>query len=35
MMRARTVAALLMAALLVMTGCTRSAKSGSTSLRVG
>jgi len=35
MMRARTVAALLMAALLVLTGCTRSAKTGSTSLRVG
>ena len=34
-MRARTVAALLMVALLVLTGCTRSAKSGSTSLRVG
>ncbi len=35
MMRARTVAALLLAALLVLTGCTRTAKSGSTSLRVG
>lgn len=35
MMRGRTVAALLMAALLVLTGCTRTAKSGSTSLRVG
>jgi len=34
-MRGRTVAALLMAGLLVLTGCTRSAKTGSTSLRVG
>jgi len=35
MMRARTVAAIVMAVLLVLTGCTRSAKTGSTSLRVG
>jgi peptide/nickel transport system substrate-binding protein len=34
-MRARTFVALLMAAILVMTGCTRSEKVGSTSLRVG